>query len=105
MLCTGIFHGFLPTQMGRFGWASGSDYLGRKNTYFVFGLGIPVTLAVPTLTAMIAASSSALPLALYYAGTALIVSFYGGLFAVLPAYIADIFGLKHAGMIVHFRQG
>jgi hypothetical protein len=32
------------------------------------------------------------PLALFYGGTVLVISFYGGMFAVLPAYIADIYG-------------
>lgn len=37
-------------MLGRLGWAAGSDYLGRKNTYFVFGLGIPIMAGLPTLT-------------------------------------------------------
>ena len=35
---------------GRLGWAAASDYLGRKNTYFVFGLGIPILASLPLLT-------------------------------------------------------
>merc|ERR1712048_643510 len=35
---------------GRLGWAAFSDYLGRKNTYFLFGLTIPVALAIPQFT-------------------------------------------------------
>lgn len=35
---------------GRFGWAAASDYLGRKNTYNLFGLGIPICLGLPLLT-------------------------------------------------------
>ena len=38
---------------GRLGWATASDWTGRKNMYFLFGaLGIPTTLAIPTLTTM-----------------------------------------------------
>jgi hypothetical protein len=40
-----------------------------------------------------------MPLAIFYGGTILSISFYGGLFSVLPAYIADIFGQKHVGAI------
>ena len=36
---------------------------------------------------------------LFYGGVVAVVSFYGGLFSVLPAYLADIFGPKHVGAI------
>lgn len=35
---------------GRFGWAAVSDYLGRKNTYNLFGLGVPICFGLPFLT-------------------------------------------------------
>jgi hypothetical protein len=47
---------------GRLGWAAASDYLGRKSTYALFGLGIPICLAVPTLTATVASNPSVVPL-------------------------------------------
>ena len=85
---------------GRFVWATISDYIGRKGTWFLFGLGIPVALAVPTMTQMVTTGEGGtLPLTLFYGSTFLVVSFYGGLFSVLPAYIADTFGIKHAGAI------
>lgn len=35
----------------------------------------------------------------FYAGSVLAITFYGGIFSILPAYIADLFGQKHAGAI------
>jgi hypothetical protein len=91
--------------VGRFGWSTLSDYLGRKNTYAVFGLGIPVLGFAPTLTHAAATYSGADPsgilpmLAAFYGGSVLAITFYGGIFSTLPAYIADLFGQKHAGAI------
>lgn len=84
---------------GRFAWATISDFIGRKQSYFVFGLGIPVAVSIPYVTGMVASSGGMVPLYLFYGGTFLVVSFYGGLFSVLPAFIADTFGIKHAGAI------
>ncbi|MGK3745922.1 MAG: hypothetical protein ACI90V_012783, partial [Bacillariaceae sp.] len=33
----------------------------------------------------------------FYCGSILALTFYGGVFSALPAYIADLFGQKHAG--------
>jgi hypothetical protein len=91
--------------VGRFGWSTLSDYLGRKNTYAVFGLGIPVVGFAPILTHAAATYSGADPsgilpmLAAFYGGSVLAITFYGGIFSTLPAYIADLFGQKHAGAI------
>jgi hypothetical protein len=95
--------------VGRFGWSATSDYLGRKNTYALFGLGIPIVALAPTLaqTAMYSAQAGAgggteavLPLlTAFCGGSVLAITFYGGIFSVLPAYIADLFGQKHAGAI------
>lgn len=86
---------------GRFGWAAISDYLGRRNTYAVFGLGIPILGLSPALTHWaVHADTSLVPmLAAFCGGSALAITFYGGVFSVLPAYIADLFGQKHAGAI------
>lgn len=35
----------------------------------------------------------------FYTGSVLAITFYGGIFSILPAYIADLFGQKHAGAI------
>lgn len=84
---------------GRLGWAAFSDILGRKNTYYVFGLAAPICLLIPTVTASVSADSGSLPLVLFAAGTCTVITFYGGLFSVLPAYLADVFGEKHVGAI------
>ena len=44
-------------------------------------------------------SSLILPLATFYGASALAITFYGGIFSVLPAYIAELWGPKHAGAI------
>jgi len=90
--------------VGRFGWSALSDYIGRKNTYALFGVGIPIMGFAPTLCHSAVASSgtgdSVLPLVMtFYGGSVLAITFYGGIFSVLPAYIADLFGQKHAGAI------
>ena len=92
---------------GRFGWSALSDYLGRRNTYALFGLGIPVVGLAPWLThwahhaAEAGDPTSSIPLLLsvFCGGSVLAITFYGGIFSVLPAYIADLFGQKHAGAI------
>jgi MFS family permease len=84
---------------GRLGWATISDKLGRKNTYYLFGLGIPLCIAIPSMTAAVTSAHHLAPLLLFYSGVITVVSFYGGLFSVLPAYLADIFGPKHVGAI------
>jgi MFS family permease len=89
--------------VGRFGWSALSDYLGRRNTYVVFGLGIPVIALAPSLThaaVHMDSSGSVLPLlCAFCGGSILAITFYGGIFSVLPAYIADLFGQKHAGAL------
>jgi len=78
---------------GRFFWSSASDYLGRKNTYFVFFLlGACLYAAVPGMGQI---GNMAMFVLLY----ALIMSMYGGGFATIPAYLADIFGTLYVGGI------
>jgi MFS family permease len=93
--------------LGRFGWSAISDVLGRKNTYALFGLGIPIVGFTPYLchTVVDMATGAAggevdmWPLVAFYSGSVLTITFYGGVFSVLPAYIADLFGQKYAGAI------
>ena len=87
--------------VGRFGWSAISDYLGRKATYALFGLGTPVVGLSPYLThAAVHSDGQVLPLLITFCtGSTLAITCYGGLFSVLPAYIADLFGQKHAGAI------
>ncbi|KRA66835.1 MFS transporter [Rhizobium sp. Root651] len=78
---------------GRFFWASMSDRIGRKNTYFCFFiLGIILYAAAPTLATM---GSKAF----FVLAFGIILSMYGGGFATIPAYLADIFGTQFVGAI------
>jgi len=78
---------------GRFFWASLSDYIGRKNTYYAFFiLGIALYALAPVFAAM----GSKL---LFVLGFGIILSMYGGGFATVPAYLADMFGTQFVGAI------
>jgi OFA family oxalate/formate antiporter-like MFS transporter len=80
-----IFNG-----LGRLGWASFSDYLGRANTYTLFFvIEILAFYFLPSITSVI----------LFQVVLYLILSCYGGGFATLPAYIGDVFGTKELGAI------
>jgi len=78
---------------GRIGWASSSDKLGRKRTYFIFF----VLGAILYCTATYAAGSKSL--GLFVACFCIVSSMYGGGFATIPAYLADIFGTQFVGAI------
>jgi len=78
---------------GRFFWASLSDKLGRKLTYVVFFvLGGLMYASVP-------GSASAGNIVLFVGAFCVILSMYGGGFATVPAYLADIFGTQMVGAI------
>ncbi len=78
---------------GRFFWASLSDRIGRKMTYFTFfGLGIALYAAAPWAAHL---GSKALFVAFF----CVILSMYGGGFATVPAYLADLFGTQFVGAI------
>ena len=78
---------------GRFFWASTSDKIGRKATYFVFfGLGFLLYAAAPTL-------AHEGQKGLFVGALCIILSMYGGGFATVPAYLADIFGARFVGAI------
>jgi len=78
---------------GRFFWASLSDKLGRKLTYVVFFL---LGIAMYLLASYAAAGKS---LALFVGAFCVIASMYGGGFAAIPAYLADLFGTQFVGAI------
>ena len=85
---------------GRFVWASASDLFGRKTTFAIFfGAGLPLYLSVPYAAQLGATTEGLMPLALFTTSTTLIYSMYGGGFATIPAYLADIFGTRHVGGI------
>ena len=78
---------------GRIFWASLSDYAGRKLTYSIFfTLGVALYAAAPW-----AAHTGSK--ALFVAFIGLIVSMYGGGFATIPAYLADLFGAQFVAAI------
>jgi hypothetical protein len=78
---------------GRFFWATLSDSLGRKMTYFVFFvLGIPCHGVASTLAGMKA-------VVVFVTAFCIIASMYGGGFSTVPAYLADIFGTRYVGAI------
>jgi MFS family permease len=78
---------------GRIGWASLSDYLGRKRTYLVFfALGLVLYSLAP-------AAGRAGSVALFVMIFCIILTMYGGGFATVPAYLADIFGTQYVGAI------
>lgn len=78
---------------GRFAWATSSDKLGRKRTYYIFF----VLGAIMYCTATYVAGFKSL--ALFVASFCVIASMYGGGFATIPAYLADMFGTQFVGAI------
>lgn len=79
--------------VGRFAWSSASDTIGRKSTYAIFlGLGAVLYAVVP-LTGLLGSAW------LFVACFAIIMSMYGGGFAAIPAYLADVFGTQFVGAI------
>ena len=83
----------LSNMLGRFFWASLSDVIGRKNTYFCFFiLGIILYSLVPS-TGEIGS------VVLFVVCSAVILTMYGGGFATVPAYLKDMFGTKYVGAI------
>jgi MFS family permease len=78
---------------GRIFWASSSDKLGRKLTYYTFfALGAACYASAPF-------AAEWKSLALFVGAFCLIASMYGGGFATVPAYLADVFGTQFVGAI------
>ncbi len=78
---------------GRFVWASFSDKIGRKMTYVVFFvLGGLLYASIP----LSAATGNKL---MFVSAVCIILSMYGGGFATVPAYLADLFGTQMVGAI------
>lgn len=88
------FVGFLSltNMIGRFIWSSTSDIIGRKNIYLLYlGGGVLLYFALATW--------GSLSMALFIILTGIILSFYGGGFATIPAYLRDLFGTLEVGAI------
>jgi MFS family permease len=78
---------------GRFIWASLSDFIGRRATYFTFfTLGFILYASAPS-------AGHAGNMALFVGIFCIILTMYGGGFATIPAYLADMFGTQMVGAI------
>ena len=90
----GGFVGLLSlfNMAGRFAWSSTSDLIGRKPIYFVYLGGGMVLYAL-------LASVGHLSTALFVLLAGVVLSFYGGGFATIPAYLRDLFGTYQVGAI------
>ncbi|MGQ7244404.1 OFA family MFS transporter [Salinicola sp. V024] len=83
----------LFNSVGRLFWASLSDKIGRKNTYFCFFVIGIVTYCLLPMWGHLGMAG------LFVISICLILSMYGGGFATVPAYLADIFGTQMVGAI------
>jgi MFS family permease len=93
----GGFVGLLSlfNMLGRFGWSSTSDLIGRKLTYMIFFvLGVSLYAFLPRTGA--AGLNS---LSLFVLTSVIILSMYGGGFATIPAYLRDMFGPANVSSI------
>jgi MFS family permease len=77
---------------GRLGWSSTSDFIGRKPMYMIF-------LGVGAVLYFLLASTGTASVAWFVLLTGVILSFYGGGFATVPAYLKDLFGTLQVGAI------
>jgi MFS family permease len=82
----------LFNMAGRFAWSSTSDLIGRKPIYMVY---LGVGMAMYLLLALVGDAATALFVVL----AGVILSFYGGGFATVPAYLRDLFGTYQVGAI------
>eukprot|EP01034_Spumella_vulgaris_P022819 gene22819-28992_t len=85
---------------GRLGWAAISDAIGRRKTFTLFTVAsVPLYLSLPTMVDQVMLTGSAMPLYGFCVSTVAAVSIMGGVYAILPAYEADLFGAKYVGAI------
>lgn len=82
----------LANMAGRFVWSSTSDLIGRKNMYRVY-------LGVGALLYLVISLSGNASKPLFIVCALGILSFYGGGFATVPAYLKDLFGTYQVGAI------
>lgn len=81
----GLFNGG-----GRIGWSAFSDFMGRSNVFLMFfGVQFVIMLTLPNVT-----NALLLQILLF-----VVISMYGGSFALLPAFVSDLFGTKELGAI------
>jgi MFS family permease len=79
-------------MVGRITWSSTSDVIGRKPTYMLY-------LGVGAVAFFFLATAGSTSVLLFVALAAIIISFYGGGFATVPAYLKDMFGTFQVGAI------
>ncbi|MEA2379378.1 MAG: hypothetical protein QOD13_3285 [Thermoleophilaceae bacterium] len=82
----------LANMGGRFIWSSTSDRMGRKPIYMLY-------LGAGAVLYFVLASAGTTSLAVFVLVTVVILSFYGGGFATVPAYLKDLFGGHEVGAI------
>ncbi|AGL18758.1 OFA family MFS transporter [Actinoplanes sp. N902-109] len=82
----------LFNMAGRFLWSTTSDLIGRKRIYLVY-LGVGMILY-----ALLASIGDSV-VAVFVLLAGVILSFYGGGFATIPAYLRDMFGTFQVGAI------
>jgi len=82
----------LFNMAGRFVWSSTSDFIGRKPIYMVY-LGVGIVLYL--ILAILGSTATWI----FVLTAAIIISFYGGGFATVPAYLKDLFGTYQVGAI------
>lgn len=86
--------------VGVFCWSAVSDYIGRKNTYYICCMAGPACLMIPTLTNVaVSGTMGTTPLYIFYGTSFAIVTWYGGVLGMVPSYVADTFGTKNSGPI------
>ncbi len=82
----------LANMAGRVAWSSTSDVVGRKPIYVMY---LGVGMIAYACLALLGSSS----VGLFVLLAAVIISFYGGGFATVPAYLRDLFGTYQVGAI------
>jgi len=96
-VAAGGFVGLLSlfNMAGRFFWASTSDFIGRRPTYFIFfTLGAILYYLLPKTGGNYLNS-----VVLFVVISTVLLSMYGGGFATIPAYLRDLFGTYHVSAI------
>lgn len=83
---------------GRIIFSTFSDRVGRKLTGYVLWGGSTLAFAAIPFSIAIADGTVA-PLSLFVLSTSMIVAFFGGSAAILPAYAADVFGTRYVAGI------
>jgi MFS family permease len=78
---------------GRLFWASFSDFIGRRNTYLTFFVTqVILFLLIPGL-------AGRGQWVIFEAALFVVFTMYGGGFATIPAFLADMFGAQNVGAI------